>query len=313
MIRYAVVDIGSNTLKMNIYDTNPRAESTGGVVCTPVLNETKTVGLMNYNQNSVMSEPGIIRLIETLSEYKKLAEKINVDHIYYIATASLRNAENHGEIIALVKERIDIDIELISGEEEAVLSFKGLKYGAETRGEQLHSGIMIDMGGGSTELTGFIDGLAVRALSIPFGCLSLFKQFVSGVLPCKDEIEKIKKFVDSKAEEVNWLANYGGAVYLVGGTGKAISKLHAELAARSVQDVDVFYELKYSEMKEIAKTLKSQDKKMIEILVKSVPDRLHTIIPGLTAYNRLLKHMNAENVVIAGVGLREGYLTSKLG
>jgi len=293
-MRNAVVDIGSNTVKMNIYDI----EDTD---LRLVLSETKTLGLLNYNIKNVMTDEGIFKLIETLLEYKLLADNVNTDNIYFIATASLRIAKNRDEIIEIIKNHADIDIELISGENEALLSFEGLKYGLD---EKLRSGIMIDMGGGSTEITGFVDGLAVRALSLNFGCLSLFKKFVSGILPEAYEINKIKKYIDKKTSDITWFSNYGDTVYLVGGTARAIAKLHSEFY--NIVSNDNAYYMKYDEMKLIAK------EPDIETIVRVVPDRIHTIIPGLCAYLRLLKYMGTQNVIVTKSGLREGYILSKI-
>ena len=248
-----------------------------------------------------MNDEGIFKLIETLVEYKMLADNVKTDNIYFIATASLRIVENRDEIINIVKERAGIEIELITGENEALLSFEGLKY---VLGEKLRSGIMLDMGGGSTEITGFIDGLPVRALSLNFGCLSLFKKFVSGILPEAYEINKIKKYIDKKTSDITWFSNYGDTVYLVGGTARAIAKLHSEFY--NIVSNDNAYYMKYDEMKLIAK------EPDIETIVRVVPDRIHTIIPGLCAYLRLLKYMGTQNVIVTKSGLREGYILSKI-
>ncbi|MCL2517408.1 MAG: hypothetical protein FWF15_02480 [Oscillospiraceae bacterium] len=296
-MRNAVVDIGSNTVKMNVYDIE-------GVECHLILSESKTLGLLNYNIKHIMNDDGIFKLIDTLVEYRTLAENVKTKNIYFIATASLRVVENREEIISIVKDRSGIEIELISGENEALLSFEGLKYGLT--GEKLRSGIMIDMGGGSTEIIGFVDGLAVRALSLNFGSLSLFRKFVGEIFPSGNEFVKIKKYINKKTSDINWFSNYGDTVYLVGGTARAIGKLHAEFYNIAVGSSDNAYYMKYNEMKQI---MKNYD---IETIVRVIPDRIHTVLPGLCALCRLLKLMGTQNVVIAKSGLREGYILSKI-
>lgn len=291
-MRCAVTDIGSNTIKMNIYDM---AESDFEII----LSESKTVGLISYVSSGVMSEDGILKLVETLADFKKLSAKVNCGYFAALATASLRCVENVEDVIRIVRERAGVDIDMISGEREAMFSFSGLKCGLK---RDIRSGIMIDMGGGSTELLSFIDDMAVRAESYPFGCLSLYKQFVKGIFPDKDERRAIRKFVDSKISNVSWLDNYGDTVYLVGGTGRAIGRLHKVMYKSDGVCID------FCEFSEMTKYFKSQKRDVLDIMIKNVPDRLHTVIPGMIAYRKLFDYIGAKNIIVTDFGLREGYL-----
>ena len=86
-----------------------------------------------------------------------------------IATASLRSVNNAIAVLEKIKSRTGCKPELISGDCEALLSLEGIK----TALGDVSAGIMADMGGGSTEIVGFIDGNAVHTVSVPIGCLSL--------------------------------------------------------------------------------------------------------------------------------------------
>jgi exopolyphosphatase/guanosine-5'-triphosphate,3'-diphosphate pyrophosphatase len=289
---------------MSIYDVSSPADYE--LICM----ESETVGLISYVKNKKIDSKGIQKLVQSLSEYSKLAQKMNADHAYYIATASLRNIDNSAEIIALVKETLGIDIELISGETEALLSFKGLKISMKQSGS-LRSGIMVDMGGGSTEIIGFVDGMPVHAVSLPFGCLSLFNKYISVIFPTADEISQIKKYVDSCLAELGWLDKYGDTVYFIGGTGRAIYKLHTavfDLTASSLP-----YSFDHKDLKKLTKQFETPGKDEINLLSKIVPDRIHTVIPGFFAYTRIMKYAKSEHITITSAGLREGYLSEKIG
>lgn len=300
-MRCAVIDVGSNTVKMTVYDAAP------GVRPRVVLGETATVGLIAYNEDSRMSDVGVAKLIETIAGFGALAKSVNTEKLWCIATASLRGLENAGEVARLVGENTGVTLELISGEREAVYSFSGLCAGFA---EPPRRGVMLDLGGGSTELLGFIDGLAVRTVSLPFGCLSLFREFVSGVLPTDGEYRAIKHKVAKEAECADWLSGWSDTVYLVGGTGRALGLLHSALFKTSRPSQG--YAMTADEVAATVKYYRRPDKERVELLTRLVPDRLHTIIPGLCAYRKLISMIGAKSVVISTSGLREGFLSERL-
>jgi len=301
-MRYAIIDIGSNTVKMNLYDTfdDKRPEL--------ILGESRTVGLISYSQHKQLPEEGIGRLIETLSYYGELAAKLHADRVHCFGTASLRAVENGGEVVEKVLDKTGMKIDIVSGENEALLSFGGLKFGL---GDQLRSGVMIDIGGGSTELLGFVDGLAVRAVSLEFGCLSLFRKFVSGaILPNKKEIEKIKKFVDEKLAGADWLPQWSSSVYIVGGTARSLGRLHSEHFKQPYTPYG--YTMPSGDVKDVVNRFKLPKDEDLNVMIRNLPDRLHTIIPGIIAYRRIINAIGGSEIIVSETGIREGYLMQVL-
>ena len=211
--RYAVVDIGSNTVKMNIYDVMTSEE--GETRLNLVLTESSTIGLINYKRRRIMSDTGISRLIETLEKYKKLALAVNVaeDRIFSLATASLRYIVNASRVVSIVKAQTGLDTSLISGENEALLCFDGLKYAL---GGSVRTGMLCDLGGGSIELLGFVDGLAVKAYSDKFGCLSLYRKFVDEIIPRKRKRRRITVYCRRQNQPCRLAQLYGDTLYIVG-------------------------------------------------------------------------------------------------
>ena len=178
---------------MNIYDVMTSEE--GETRLNLVLTESSTIGLINYKRRRIMSDTGISRLIETLEKYKKLALAVNVaeDRIFSLATASLRYIVNASRVVSIVKAQTGLDTSLISGENEALLCFDGLKYAL---GGSVRTGMLCDLGGGSIELLGFVDGLAVNYSEIRLSFA--VHKFVDEIFPSKKE--RKDKQVMSKAE-----------------------------------------------------------------------------------------------------------------
>ena len=302
-MRYAVIDIGANTARMNIYDTAENIRP-----FTRVLSEYQNLGLLNYVESKIVTRTGTDRLLETLTEFTALAQNVRCDDCFYFATASLRYAENAAEVLTAAKNELDIEIETVSGENEALLSFEGLKM---SFGEDINHGIMIDMGGGSTEIIGFVDGLAVRTVCLRMGCLTLYREYVRGILPEKRELKAMRDAIDKKIDDICWLKNYGSSAYLVGGTARAAGDLHHILSCGK-ESGENSSAMSYKELRRIYNYIKKPDRETVKTLVRTHPDRLHTLIPGIYLLLRILKAAEAEDIIISPTGIREGYLAQHL-
>ena len=275
-MRYAVVDIGSNTVKVNVYASDIS-------VMSGVFHTSRFLGLITYINDNVMADTGIALLIDTINEYKQLIIENAADESVYTATASLRNLDNQAEILNAVYNATGVNIEILSGHDEARYSFEGLRYRHE-----ISTGLMIDMGGGSTEIIGFRDGKLGDVISLPIGCLKLYNAFVSDILPTADEISSINSYIDTVISDIPWLADYGDTVYLIGGTARAL-ELFGKLTT-------------YDDFPALLERIGSD----IDLINEKIPSRLTTIIPGLTAYCRLLRRMGTRTVVITQTNICEG-------
>ena len=281
-MKYTVVDIGSNTVKIQIFNAD----------MSQVYYNSLPVGLISYIKNNVMTDAGTELLIRVLKQYTEIAADYSTDEIYYIATASLRDIANQTELLDTVFTQTGIKIEIISGYDEAKYSFGGLQYSV---GDSLKSsGYMIDMGGGSTEILGFRDGQLRDTVSLRLGCLRLYNAFVSGILPTSVEIEKIFNYTDTVTPDIPWISDYGNTVYLIGGTARSL---------------ELFGKLdKYADLTDTLERIGND----YELINRVTPDRLTTLIPGLAAYCRLLKRMGIDDIRVTQAGIREGYMMCKL-
>lgn len=294
--RYAVVDIGSNTVRMVIYDR----EEDGSL--TRVIGEKASLGLVSFVVGERLSEPGVKKLLDTLEGFGLAAAKVGCLELVAFATASLRGLENIGDILARIRSLTGITVDVLSGEEEAVFNFSGLSANFK-----LTDGLMIDMGGGSTEVLRFIDGSPAELGSLPFGCLLLHKQFVSHILPTPREEQAIRDYVRGQAAGYYWLPGAAKTAYAIGGTAKAASKIYSAFYGRPRPK-----SLSLSELSRLYRQLAAHKERAAILLVEEVPDRLHTLLPGLCGLIELLELAGADEVAISECGLREGYLARHL-
>lgn len=133
------------------------------------------------------------RTFEACDEFAALIESRGCDRIRFIATSAARDARNREEFMSGVKHRFGVDPEIISGDEEAELGFRGALSGVEARGRTL----VFDIGGGSTELvTGDADGRIGRAVSLDMGSVRITERFFSHRPPQRSEVLQAREFVN---------------------------------------------------------------------------------------------------------------------
>ncbi len=287
---YAVTDIGSNTVKCSVY----RVSDPQNIEDIEFMSQK--LGLIALVENQALNDNAVSLLCDTVLEYKKRAEELGADVFAAFGTAIMRKITNFDEVCRSVKEKTGVDIDLISGEEEARLSFSG----ARMLSPELSHGIMADMGGGSTELIAFENDSINSLYSFPFGCLSLYKEYVKERFPAFNEANEIQTYVTDEISKHAFTSAHDQLI-LVGGTGKAISKVLCELGYSScVNPIEVLYALE--------KRFNEQDPDDIAMLEHLVPARVETIIPGLLAYIAIAKRANAKTFAISGGGIRDGYL-----
>ncbi len=298
-MRYAIVDIGSNTVKISIYD-----DESG--VLKHVLSQSNTLGLATFRCDDQLTEEGITILATTLNEYKNLAAMVSADHVACIATASLRNLANAVYVVEQIKRLCGMTIDIISGEREAALGFSGLiaAVGAP------QDGIFLDLGGASTELITVRNARPITTVSLPFGALKLYHTYIKAIFPTAEEEDAIRQGV---AEALNAFSNGEphscDTAYLTGGTAKAIAKLMRMLSpdggGRRIFSVEEF--------RGLSQKLGSSDGEFLHRAAARIPERIHMITPGLIALLTILERFGVKTVHIVYSGIRDGYVAEMSG
>ncbi len=307
-MRYAVSDIGSNTVKMTVYDPEDG-------LLMPLLSQSRPVGLAGYrvaeDGRESLSPEGISALCEVLSDYRSLSEKIGCAVFRALATASLRDLFNADEVIRTVRKTCGVEIEIIGGEREAELGFIGFcdaaagrfKWGPE-------DGLFVDMGGGSAEFVAIRGGCSVSRTSLPLGALKLYHTFVSGLLPTAEEREALASHVENLLSEGLPIPPFGGeTLYLTGGTAKAIGKV---LARRFSLPAGNMAEYSPAHFLTLSSELAAGSPSLFHRLGAWVPDRLPMLIPGLTVICRLLSRVGTTRVFTVYSGIRDGFMIDRL-
>lgn len=292
----AIIDIGSNTMRMSVYKIEDQQFHV-------LLSKKETAGLVNYISEGIMSEEGIEEMIAVLQQFCASLKYVNVDAIHAFATASLRNITNSRQIMERIRRDVGVEIELISGAEEAMLSFAGA-----VSASPFTDGCLFDLGGGSTEIVVFDARHPYYINSLDMGCLNLFKGHVKKILPKKREVGEMRAFIEENLSKVELPHAQKPLLIGVGGTARSLRRL---INFRAKRD-DSYKEITRAELDEIVEFLLKKDAASRDVILKKCPDRIHTIIPGALVIQALAAKMGADRLYISDYGVREGYLWKKV-
>lgn len=292
-MKQAIIDIGSNSMRFTVYKVN-------GSEFKILFKEKAMTGLAGYVENGVLSSEGIQCACSDLLRFKEILATLEISNVAVFATASLRNIQNTDEAIHAVKAATGFCVDVLTGAEEALCGFYGAMHDSH-----LKNGAFIDIGGGSTEVLRFEDGRAVNEISYPVGSLRLYKDCVKNILPGKGSIRRIEEALTLEIDKNPWFTfDRTSTLLCVGGTARAILKITQKAYGLSYDSNHI----KAKQLREILSLLCSKDKDMIQLLLKSMPERIHTMVPGAMILEHICRRFQAEDIVICKYGAREGYL-----
>ena len=195
-------------------------------------------------------------------------------------------------------------VEVLSGTEEALLGY----YGAELEASS-PSGAFLDIGGGSTEVVVFDRGEPVQSASFQVGSLSLYRSYVKKILPGDGALKRMKEAI-GEAVEGKGLLDFStcSPLVCVGGTARATLKLckkvyHLKPGTRAVT---------VEQLEGLCELLETGNQEAIDLMLRHVPERIHTMVPGLLILRHVARLFEAKELVVCKYGVREGYLCQKV-
>lgn len=287
-MKFAVIDIGSNTAKAEIYKYKNNALKLK-------LKEVRRDLIADHKDGGSLDSDGVSILINIMKEFALICRQNEVEKIFPYATQSLRDIDNADEVLRMIRAATGFNVEIISGEEEARLCFDAFRceHGAL-------SGALSDMGGGSTEITLFDCGKVEKSESVPFGSRSLVHALGIDTIPDTEQEKKIRKMIDDYAEQYR-LSCAKGSLYACGGTSSGMFRLLSEKAGGKVSSasVDTLYDF-YA-------YCKSDIKKAAETALLLTSDRYDTVYTGLFAHICLCEAIGCRTVRLCKSTCRRGY------
>ncbi|MEO5930544.1 MAG: Ppx/GppA phosphatase family protein [Candidatus Kapaibacterium sp.] len=181
---FSVIDIGTNTILM----ATLAVDAGGGITILGDEHEIARLGKGVDATRRILPET-FDRVAEYLSRYRAIAERLGAERIIAFGTSALRDANNREDFIRAMRERTGIEIALLSGTEEAELTYSGALFKLDMVGSA-HA--VIDIGGGSTEIAAGADGRLKDAISLDIGAVRITERFLSTLPPSADAIRSAR-------------------------------------------------------------------------------------------------------------------------
>ena len=293
--RTAVIDIGSNSVRMVVYEKTSR-------FAFHLLHEEKSkvrISENAYKHNGVLQAIPMQRTFDALENFLQIASSFKTRKILCVATSALRDAPNQKEFLHRVKHKLGLNIKVISGEKEA---YFGAIACANLLPKQSNA-ISVDIGGGSTEVA-FIDQDNVsHTQSLHLGTVRLKELFFD-----HNDIEGAKRYIDTELQKVVDITP--STLIGIGGTFRAISAAIQKLSNYPLAKLHA-YEYTQKQLKEyINKLLKADEKELSKLLIQE--NRFDVIKPGALIIKRILKKFDINHIITSGVGVREGVFLADL-
>ena len=286
MKQYGIVDIGSNTVVLIIYDS-----------IDPVhVKEywSEPVHLVSYNDHGYMKPEGIEKTLAVLARYRSLLEEHRVDTCFAFITEPWRRLSNTEEFLSRLAES-GFSIDPLSGEEEAEYDF----YGSRIDCADVMDGNAFDIGGGSTELISFRDGTIHASFSLPAGCVRLKELPVTPETAqayLRDAFKACPSLLDTPSEKLIG----------IGGTARACALMAEDLYPGKPVTLEI--------VSTLLDGLKNEDPSITASMKKVItPGRWAVLAPGLNMLKEIMIAYHADTVRISAGCVREGYLLKHAG
>ncbi|MGM9986698.1 MAG: exopolyphosphatase [Bacillaceae bacterium] len=295
MEKCSVIDIGSNSIRLVIY------EMLESVYIKELENCKVTAKLDNFlTEDSDLRIEGIDIIVKTLNYFKELLKEYNVTKVVCVATATIRKANNGHEIVKHVYEKTGLHIRILTGEEEATYGLFGILHATTAK-----DGFTVDIGGGSTEITYFSNRQAKHVISFPFGILSLKKRFVKKNVPTEKEQKIIEDFLVKQFSKLTWIHEQNGDVFAIGGSARNVVKVYQHLTNYPLDNTHLF-SMEKEGIEFVLQFIRSLTYEELQQLEPLSKERADTIILALLVFKVMMELVNGQQFTLSGKGLREG-------
>ncbi|MCZ0754274.1 Ppx/GppA family phosphatase [Anoxybacillus sp. J5B_2022] len=299
--KYGIIDIGSNTIRLVIYERQKSGR------LREIENVKAVARLRNYlTDKHILTEEGILLLLDTLRSFQEITRHHQLERVICVATATIRQAQNQQEIIQLVEASTDFRMRVLTGEEEAYYGFL-----AVVNSTSITEAITVDIGGGSTEVTYYKDRELLESYSFPFGALSLRQSFVAGNVPTQEELDRLSAYLTEQFQSLPWLLGKKVPLIAMGGSARNVVQIHQLMKQYPLAGVHQ-YEMKRKHLLEVRKLLTSLSFEEIQKLEGLSKDRADLIIPALEVFRVLYEMVGASSFVLSRKGLRDGIFYEEL-
>lgn len=298
----AAIDLGTNAFRLLVAEVTSDCR----VIPRHVFRVIPRLG-EGVGRNGMLSSEAITRGIDALREIRAMVDRHPVDAVVAAATSAVREAANAQEFLTRAKVEIGLDVEVISGEEEARRTWLGVRAGFAVARRAVRDAVIVDIGGGSTEVISVRDGEFERALSLDLGVVKLSERFVRHDPPREGELRRLDSAARDALRQAAFLLPPDGRRAVVGtaGTVTAAAVLHLGLSRyepEAIHDRLVPRAALGGITARLAR-MTAEERRRLPSLERGRED---VIFAGLAILGEVLDLFRADVVRVSEYGLREG-------
>ncbi|MBL8075690.1 MAG: Ppx/GppA family phosphatase [Nitrospira sp.] len=299
--RLAGIDIGTLTCRLLI------ADLASGYPLKELRSERRILRLgEGVDQTKRLSPAAMDRVIHCLQEWQSVIESYQVEATAVVATSAVRDASNRAEFLARVKAECGLEVELISGEEEARRTLLGIRSGLPVGVTDI---LALDIGGGSTEF--ILDRLGQNPItrSIDIGVVRLCERLLRHDPPTEEEVRHAREWITRETRAaLAEMGDYRQATFVgTAGTVTALAAMAQKLPAYEPARIHN-YVLKLDRIRELEQTLLSRTKAERIGLPGLERNREEVIVAGAIIIRTIMETLRQEECLVSDLGLREGVL-----
>jgi exopolyphosphatase / guanosine-5'-triphosphate,3'-diphosphate pyrophosphatase len=308
MARVAAIDCGTNSLRLLVADVDPARRT-----LADVHRRMEIVRLgQGVDATGRIAAEALDRTLRVLSTYRGITEESSVSAVRMVATSATRDAANAADFVAGVRAVLGVEPEVLSGEEEARLSFTGAT--AELAGRAAAPYLVADIGGGSTEFVLGGTASVMAAASVDIGCVRLTERHLHGDPPSDDEVAAARADVDSALDTVAAVVPVGNARTLVGLAGSVTTVAALALGLNGYDPALIHHSRISAEaVEEQALRLLRQTHTERATLSVMHPGRVDVIGGGALVLLRIMQRFGFTEVLVSEHDILDGIAWSLVG
>ena len=298
MVRAASIDLGSNSTRMLI------ADITNGTLTTIYKEHQVTRMADKLSETKIISKEATKRVLKVLARYFKTINKNNIENIQIVGTAALRDAKNSQEIIQLIEKKFGFEVDIVSGEEEGVLTSVGVLNSLGS----LENFLIVDIGGRSTEFI-YDDDKKIVSKSVNIGVVSLSELFFDKLPPPEKSVLLAREYIESHLLELN--AFDGRLLVGVAGTFTSLASIFLKQTQFNEKEIHLT-ELKNEDVFKISNDLLHLNEPQIITKYKGLdPKRAKTIQAGILLAKEIISKYNVNSIKVSNSDILEGLILKK--
>lgn len=294
--RIGIIDLGSNTTRLIVMEYEP------GHSFRLIDEVRESVRLIEGMGEDNMLQPAAMdRAVHALDMFAALCRSTGVDHVVVAATSAVRDAANQMDLLTRLRREMDLDVRVLTGQQEAYYGYLGV-----VNSLPISDGFVVDIGGGSTEITAMQHRQFQQGVSLPVGIVRYKDRYLYSDPVSKKELVALEKAVQSAFSELDWLQGDDAHMLVgVGGTVRNLAKMDQKQRNYPLDKVHG-YELTATALDSLIHTMRKLTVAERGALPGLSRDRADVILPGAVILRQIMQKGGFERLLVGGQALREG-------